>query len=1345
MIGFKQMLFKFITVSILIWSGIEMIHAQGDYLKFDNFKVEQGLSNNMVYCAYQDSKGWMWFGTAEGLNRFDGYKFICYLPVNKDTTSIKGTLIRSIVEDSKGFLWLGADNGGLNKFDRKKNIFKRYLQKESIKCLKIQGDSVIWVGTKYGLYKLGIQNEKLIKFTHNPSDKNSLTNDYVRFLELDKKGNLWIGTGQGLDLLNLKSNKFQHIKYDSQLSDDEIQHIYIDGDGSVWLGTFNNGFFIYNPETKSSEQFVPDKSNDRSFTVRKVIRDCNGIYWIATRGGLYLFNRSKNHFSSYFNSDRDPNSLCSNSILDISADHNGDIWIGTRGGISYMARDKQVFKLYKSFVNDNRFLNNNEIYAFWLEKNGNLWIGTENGGINILNQHTGIYSYITRSNDKLQSNTIKAFADDGKGNLWVASFLGGLNIVDINTKRVKKIFLHNPDDPGSISDNRVWSVHFDFYGNLWIGTDKGIDRFDFSTGKFVHYSYLTNGAAVLWINEDKDHDLWISTNKKIFIYNTQSLQIKTYNIPGRVLYVDSKGRCWLTTYYKGLVLMDKHNGPVKIYTEKDGIADNRTYCIFEDKSGYLWISTSDGLSKFDPEKEKFINYDISDGLLNNQFNYGAGIELPSGDFIFGGVDGFTVFNPQDVKMKKYDSPLVFTDFRIFYKPVPISDEKNAILHEDISEASSVTIPHDKNVFLIEFASLNYAKSKKNRYAYQLMGFDKDWNFAGEQHSAIYTNLDPGKYLFRVKTISNDNVENNKVIELNIRILPPFWSTVWFKVLLVVLMLFIVYSLVNFITYRNHLKQEVIMERARARQIHELDLMKMKFFTNISHEIRTPLTLIIGPVEKMLQETLSEKETKSNLSIIHRNAEHLLRLVNQLLDFRKIETGNLKLELKRGDIVAFVSSIVGTFQQLATDKGIQLRISAVQKEIFSFFDPDKVEKIVDNLLSNALKFTNRGGMVNVSISLVMDSSEESSGTTENKFIEIVVKDTGIGISESNLEKIFHRFFQSNDNTNQTGTGIGLSLTKELVKLHRGRINVESKHEKGTRFIIMLPFIVENEELAMQPQEIASAENNPESISELKEQDENASDKILLIVEDNIDVRYFIRSHFEPDYRVLEASDGKEGIAVALKNIPDVIITDILMPGIDGIELLKKIKKDERTSHIPIILLTALTSKESIHQGLVAGADDYITKPFDILLLRTKVDNLFMLRKSLQMKYSGELMLQPKNIKLTSPDEKFLKKAIEIVEKFIDDADLDSDKFAQHLGVSRMQLYRKLGALTDMTVKDFIRDLRLKRAAQLLVQNKMNISEVAYSVGFKDLSHFRRCFRQEFGITASDYIKKFGEVS
>jgi signal transduction histidine kinase/ligand-binding sensor domain-containing protein/DNA-binding response OmpR family regulator len=1335
--------FRDLLLGCFFFSGSLQMLAQPGQLVFNNYTTEDGLSNNAAQCTYQDSRGWMWFGTIQGLNRFDGYKFLAYKPIPYDSLSMRGQSVRTIIEDSQGILWVGTANGALNRFNRKENNFTRFLKGKSVNNLLIGPDGFLWVATSSGLFKFDTKTCIAKEYFTTTGMVNAKKHDDIKAMQFDNKGQLLVSTIAGVNVINVAQDKVIPLHLFPNQSDNErIQDIFADKDGKIWFGTFNNGFYIYDPVTKTNEHYIPDPKLDRSFSVRSVCRDVNNNYWIGTRGGLYRYNRENNQFTRFSHSEHESNSLSNNSVFDIKSDRKGDIWICTRGGISYMVSEKQAFKYYRSFENDVKYLNDNEIYAFWYDKIGNIWIGTESGGINILNTNSGNFTYLTRTSANLSSNTIKAFTEDKKGNLWVATYLGGVDVINIASRRVISNFHCVANDPASISDNKVWSILTDVNGNIWMGTDRGLDCYHMDQKRLEHCGQIVQNLAVHNISEDLQHDLWISSYKKFIIYNVTSKARTVFDEPGRSVFCDSKGRYWLTTFYKGIILFDKKKGPIKYYSEKDGLADNNTLCIEEDKAGNLWISTSNGLSKFDPEKETFQNYLKGDGLQSNQFNYGAAYKLPSGELAFGGVNGFNLFNPELIRDNNFESPLVFTDFRIFYKPVPISNSKDAILHEDISETRSIVIPHDKNVFMLEFAALNFAQTHKICYSYKLDGFDKDWIDVGHDHSAIYTNLNPGKYLFRVR-VSNDNrIWSQNSLTLAIQVLPPFWATWWFKTGMIIFIGFILYVLVIFITNRNALRQQLILERVQTKQVHELDLMKMKFFTNISHEIRTPLTLIIGPVEKMLQQKMADDELKTHLGMVNRNAHYLLKLVNQLLDFRKIESGNLKLELKNGNIIEFINAQVEAFTYMAQDKGVHLKIAAVEKEVFTFFDPDKVEKIIDNLLSNALKFTNRGGSVMVNISLVVDDTEEESGNNENRFVEVVVKDTGIGISESHLEKVFLRFFQSQSSSVNSGTGIGLALTRELVKLHHGRISVESKPGKGSRFTVLLPFIKD-----VQVPSVPVMENDivvEENLTDSKDPEEDPSMKILLVVEDNLDVRLFIRSHFQPEYHVIEASDGKEGINMAFKTIPNVIISDIMMQGVDGIELCRKLKKDERTSHIPIILLSALTSKDSMLQGLGAGADDYISKPFDVYILRTKVENLLILRRSLQIKYSGEMVLQPQNVTISSPDGRFLKKAVELIEKNIEDPEFDSDKFSLELGVSRVQLYRKLNALTGLTVREFIRDIRLKRAGQLLVQNTMNISDVAYATGFRDLSHFRKCFRQEFGMSASEYVEKFKDV-
>jgi signal transduction histidine kinase/ligand-binding sensor domain-containing protein/DNA-binding response OmpR family regulator len=1336
-------------IVVFFITGFGKLYAQPDHLNFDNFTLENGLSNNMIHCACQDSRGYMWFGTNHGVCRFDGYKYTSFRNNPTDTSSLSGLLARVIYEDKKGNLWVGTESGGLNLFDRETEKFKHILPAfsetcigSSVKTITEDKNGVLWLGTNIGLKSFDPQTYKVKTYASVANKRNSPSDNYIRVLMFDIYGKLWIGTNSGLDVFNPLTGQFTRISTFEPLLMDQIWEIYSDRKGKVWVGTYNHSLFVFDPNTLIGKQVLLDKNNERSKTVRSIVSDKSGIFWIGTRDGLYLYNPVKNKSVLFENNEHESKSLVHNSILDIFSDRNGDIWICTRGGISLMVPERQVFKHYKALPNNNHYLNNSEVYAIWSNKNnGDIWIGTDKGGVNILNRAVDKFSYLTQSAGSLSSNCIKAFMDDGQGNVWIGTFRGGINVYNLNTKRITS-YRNNPADPKSLSNDDVWALLRDKKGNIWIGSDSGLDRFDVATRTFIHYRNIDLGQSVIWLNEDSKGDLWFGQGSRTIIFRPNVGIIARYTDQGRWFYEDSKGRFWVASLNNGLILYDKLKGPIKYYDEKAGLPNNQVFYILEDNIGNLWLSTASGLARFNPDKEEFTNFDIKDGLQNNQFLYGAGYKTPAGEFLFGGINGFNIFNPKQVVKNKYEPPIVFTDFKIFNKSVAIG-EYNSILSKSISVTKKISIPYKFNVITFEFAALNYAKSENNRYKFKLLGFDKDWSESGFQRTATYTNLDPGDYTFCVIASNNDNVWNKKGITIEVKILPPIWRTWWFKLVMVVLILFIVYLLIQFTVNREKLKHAVYLERIKAKQMHELDMMKLRFFTNISHEIRTPLTLILGPLDRIMQGKISADQLKSNAQIMHRNASLLLKLVNQLLDFRKLEAGSSKLELHKADIIAFLRELVDSFSNMANEKCIRFRFNAVNDSLYAFFDADKLGKIVNNLLSNAFKFTATDGSISVNISVLIDEVSDNSGQGEpnNRFIEIVVKDTGIGIAENNLEKIFVRFFQSSENKNQGGTGIGLALTHELVKLHNGRVFVESKLGKGSVFTVRLPLITELPG-AFDPMDNDSMEEVHPLTEETESSGETVSltDKIMLVVEDNSDVRQFIRLNFGSDFHIEEAVDGKEGLSIALKIIPDIVLTDVMMPIMDGKELCRKLKGDERTSHIPVLMLTALSSKESTMEGLACGADDYIVKPFDINILKTKIDNLLSLRELLREKFSGEMILAPTNISITSPDEKFLRKAIEIIEKNMDDSEFDTEKFSQIVGVSRMQLYRKLAVLTNMTVKEFIRDIRLKRAGQLLLQKKLTVSEVAYATGFKDMSHFRKCFRDKYGMSATEYVEK-----
>jgi signal transduction histidine kinase/CheY-like chemotaxis protein len=676
-----------------------------------------------------------------------------------------------------------------------------------------------------------------------------------------------------------------------------------------------------------------------------------------------------------------------------------------------------------------------------------------------------------------------------------------------------------------------------------------------------------------------------------------------------------------------------------------------------------------------------------------------------------------------VRRNNFIPPVVFTGFRIFNQPVKIG----TTLKKSINRINEIELNYKQNVFSVEFAALSYANPAKNQYTYMLEGFDKDWVNAGVSNSATYTNLNPGKYLFKVKGSNSNGIWNPKEATIEIIIRPPFWRTWWFRFALISIALLCVFYIAKFFLERAKQKNELVFEKTRARKLHEIENMKLRFFTNISHEIRTPLTLILGPLNQVLNQNLIDNDSRDKLQLAKKNADQLLKLISQLLDFRKIEAGKQTAHYEKSDIVFFIKSIVESFRVLAAEKDVKLTFLSDRTHFVTWFDNDKIQKIVNNLLSNALKFTNNSGSVSVNFE-INDASSGENAEKQSSYL-IIVKDTGRGIPEKNLKKIFERFVQGSNGENLSGSGIGLSITREFVKLMGGEIDAESVEGKGASFTVQLPLLRETDV------------KTDETLSGKPENFTGENRKIILIAEDNADVREYMISNFQQEYKILAAENGKEGYELAIKYIPDVIISDLLMPVMGGDIFCKKIKKDERTSHIPFILLTAVTAKESEKEALKAGVDDYITKPFDINILKLKADNLLSLRNTLREKYKNDILLQPSPITLVSPDEKFLKKAVDIIEKNISDPDFDIETFSSEVGVSRMQLYRKLEALTNMTVKEFIRDIRIKRAAQLLEQNKITVSEVIYHVGFRDMAYFRKCFREQYGASPSEYAAKF----
>lgn len=1303
--------------------------AYASSLYFDKLTTENGLTDNYVNCVKQDKEGWLWIGTAMGIQKFDGIEFTHYGIHLNDSTYLKNFLTRNFFQSSKGDLYSCVEDYGLFKYNKQKDQFKPLyvngkpvLTGYSVKHIVEDEKGNFWVATKDGVKYVNFKGQKILSLKHHQGNTRSVINNYVRVLQLEDSTKLWVGTKSGIDHYDIQSGRFTHFAKKSPLLDDDINDIYIDDTGIKWVATGSHGVVQISPDNSTVSTFFFDKQDARSNSVRCFFRDKQYNFWFGTRGGLFKFEKN-GLLKRYQNNLLDEKSLVHNSIMRISQDKKGDMWVATRGGLGHLIQEKQAFNNFKAIPNNSNYLNNKEVYCFYEDSKGSIWLGTENGGVNIYHPSKAAFSYLTLENGQVSNNCIKAILGLPNGNFLIGTFQGGLNMYDPSTRKTK-VYRHNPNNSTSISDDIVWDICMDKKGRVWLGTASGLDLFDPITESFTHFKEfdgMVNG--VTWIGLDNENDLWLGS-EQIKIFRPGYGVINTFAEKSRGFYQDRKKNNWVTTIDKGIVLYDKYKGVLKNYNEEHGLSSNLTYCMEEDESGKLWVSTANGLSCFNPEDKSFSNYYRSDGLPGDQFHYGASLKTRNNELMFGGISGFIRFNPSQISKNKYIPPVYITHIRIDNATVPTAKESN------------INVAHTSKVLTFDFVALNYANSLHNQYKYMLEGFDTEWKKPSTERSATYTNLSPGTYIFKVMASNNQGKWNTKATSRTIVIDPPFYKTTLFLVLLsITILLFITISYVLILkalaTRKNH-----EFEKREALRQHESDISKLKFFTNISHEIKTPLTLIISPLEKIIKEDIPKAELNTYLHMMHRNAKQLMGLVTQLLDYRKLESGKLTVETSNGDIVKFVKEHFFAFGDLMKEQGITYSFKSVQEELLTDFDPNILRKILDNLISNAIKYNQAQGSVWFTLSMVVNDFVEDSAS--DQFIQLTVKDSGIGIPETSLKDIFKRFY-TGKHKNSTSSGIGLSFTKDLVKLLGGKIQVESTENVGTTFTVHLPLILQVED--GKPSVNETVTNEAPVMDEVLPwaEERNERKQIILIVEDNKDVRLFLRTHFSRNYKVYEAIDGEQGLKLAFDLVPDIIISDVMMPKLQGNELCAMIKKDVRTSHIPVMLLTALSSKKDEMEGLIKGADDYIAKPFDIAILQTKVENLLAVRESLRMKFMQEMVLKPKNIKVESLDDKFVQQAIEIVEKHIDNPYLNIDLFGKEIGISRMQLYRKMSAITNMTVKEFINDIRLKRAYQLLTESALTVSEIGYAVGFNNISYFGKSVRKKYGMSASEIIK------
>jgi signal transduction histidine kinase/ligand-binding sensor domain-containing protein/DNA-binding response OmpR family regulator len=1406
------------TCIIILFCTSKNTHSQINNYKFEQLSIEQGLSFNEVTCIMQDSRGFMWFGTGDGLHKYDGNNFTVYKTDPKDSFSISSNWINELYEDTHKNIWINAA-AGLNRFDRLTGKFVRCLLGNWITSMyEDLSTNIIEGGMWFTSYGQGITeyrtNDYSFKqYRHNSKDKNSLSSDTSFCSFVDKKGILWIGTVNGLNSFDKFSQKFTHYFNGPK---GNVYTVYEDPNDLrklIWIGT-DEGLYAYD---KTENIFYNYKIKfvkvpwDNS--VHTIYCDKKGRFWIGTLGGIAGFDRSARKFVSYQGGISVNTWGYVNKAWSICEDKSGKMWL-----ISQWNPLKVYDEEKDQWVNVNVSSDHEVLFHTMCEdRSGTMWFGTVADAVLKIDKARKpftIYTRIPGDINSLSSATVTGICEDAKGDLWIGT-LFGLNKLDRESGRLTHYF-HDDKDPQSLSNNLIGPLILDHNDKLWIGTSGGgLDELDAAKNHFIHHKNNPGDSLSLTNNdvnslyESRDGNLWIGTGSTISEYNSaKGIFLKHFNkypktldiSDARAILEDSKGFIWVAVLGGGLNSYDRKRN---IWTQyiydrisrnnfrDESYASVRALCedrhgtlwvgsigllrfdrtslsltpmsndlvnaILEDGSGCLWLSTSKGLSKFNPHNGSFRNYDASDGVKIGQPRIPSGYKSRKGEMFFGGSNGFVRFNPDSIKDNTYIPPIVITSFKKFNMDVQLDSV--------ISEKKLIELSYNENNISFEFAALNYTSSKKNQYAYKLIGLDKDWIYSGNRRYASYPFLEPGEYIFWVKGSNNDGIWNEAGTSISIIISPPYWKTVWAYLSYGILFLFVLYGLRRYELNRLSFKNKVRLNEVVLKEKEETDKMKSRFFANISHEFRTPLTLILGPAEKIISDT--SDDIKKDANIIKKNSRRLLQLINQLLELSKLEAGKLKLETSKGNIVSFVKGVALSFESLSESKDITLKLLPEKEYIELYFDREKMMKILTNILSNAFKFTPEEGKITVAITTKPPfNSPFTRGGKEGGSVEIKIRDTGIGIAPEEISKLFDRFYQvdSSHTREYEGTGIGLALTKELVELHYGNVRVESEKVAGigwTEFTLTFPLgrdHLKGEEILStneKPDESIipivdlSAANEEKFDGELQEDNSQKDDKtIILIVEDNYDMREYIKESLvqrtllvDGDYLIEEAVNGEQGIRKAQKIIPDLIISDMMMPKMDGNELVRILKNDEKTSHIPIILLTAKAAQEDKLDGLETGADDYLTKPFDIKELQIRIKNLISIRKKLQEKYSkiDNLIPEEKGQKLSSIDEKFMSKVGEVIEKHISEEEFNIEEFCGEVAMSRTQLHRKIKALTGKSTSLYIRSVKLAKAKKMIENQIGNISEVAYSLGFSSPTYFTRCFKEEFGYPPSD-IKK-----
>ncbi|MES2652493.1 MAG: two-component regulator propeller domain-containing protein [Bacteroidota bacterium] len=1332
----KHYLLKLIIGISYLLLSLSTCFAQLNDQLIKNIGVAQGLSNNVVNSLYQDRFGFIWMGTYDGLNRYDGYSFKIFRNKWDDENSLINNHITALSGDDQNRIWIGTQKG-ISLFDYSNSRIHPIFYIEKGKKVKItapitsitvgKNETAYFATDEKGLFR--VQKNSLI--AKRISFGNTL--DFTaRGLAVDEKNDLWVFVKDvGLCKYSVTTEKL--ILVNSKIN--SVTTTLNTLKSELLIGT-EKGLFSYHKSTGKLDRIKVKLSNDN---IMGLTIDQQKKLWVATDGGGITIIDLETKTSSFLNTSRDKGMLSSNSVGAVYIDREARKWIATlRGGVNVIDNEQAQFRTIKSDPFRNNTLVNNFILSFCEDENGNIWIGTDGGGLSLWNPKLNTYTnYVHHPEEptSLSSNFVTSIINDHQQNIWITTFNGGIDRFDKQRKNFKHYECYN--SAKSVEEPNVWKIFQDQSNRLWAGTTKGgalylynpnVDKFELfdSRLKDIHTLYQDR-QGILW-GGNYTHLIQIDVVHKKHQYIPIDIAI-------RAIHEDRYHQLWIGTEGGGLLKLDRKTKKLSRYIQSDGLPSNSILNILEDNKGNLWCSTYNGLSKFNSKTFKVKNYFATDGLQSNQFNYNAALRLRNGELLFGGINGFNKFFPDSIQINKRVPKIVITDFRV--NNILIDEDPTYKNELSIVGLERISIPYNAAVISVNFSAIEFSFQDQIKYAYYLEGWDRDWNYTDKLNNAYYSRLNEGRYKLHLKSTDTEGAwaKNEKIII--IEVLPPWYRTWWAYALYAVLIITAYIIFLKYSRRQDRLKHEIEMANLKVEREKELNEKKLNFFTNISHELRTPLTLIVNPIKDILS-TKEAGQEKNDLNVVYRNSRRLLSLVDQLLLFRRTENENEPLKLVRINLFKFAKEIFLCFNYLANNNNISYTFECDNEELIIHADRDKLEIILFNLLSNALKFTPKGGEVTLSIRLINDT------------IEMQIADSGAGIPDEVGEKLFDKFYKvMSKSSMKIGFGIGLYLVKNFVELHKGKISYLSKPAEGTIFFIALP----KGDVIEEPIEFVEEKEQLNYVNELiAEEEANQSDTIqnlellisdlhsILVVDDNEQIIEYIHQIFHQNFIIYKALNGLEGLEQAREHLPDIIISDVNMDKLNGIEFCREIKADQTLSHIPVILLTADPSAELKLQGIEVGAYDFISKPFDKELFTAKINGVIKNRSNLQSYFYNEVTLKSERNKISQEDKSFIQKAIMIIESNLMSSSFNVKILASELSMSHSNLYKRIKTTSGLSINSFVRFTRLRKAAELLINTNLNINEVAFRVGINDIKYFRVQFQNQFKLTPSAFIKK-----